>query len=249
MRSTNVQQTSPLLARASAGASSLSAPLSNNEFGPFSAHALKSVSIGPNLLSINAEVATSPFSITQDAFKAQLGYNRGHWGLEAGYRRIEPRFTSLNYVTSIGSFAGVSNMDGAELIGSYNLSDNLSVQAGGRFYRGLYDENIQGTLAGVNDVNSAAFGLKYGITSSSMLDFGYEWVQWNVKNDLMSTAGLGKPSEQCITVGLRHNIGRDAAIKLFYQVSDYKDNGSGLITSSTATDEGEALVGEASIKF
>jgi len=184
------------------------------------------------------------------SWNALLGYQWGALNVKAGYREIDDGFVGPFAWGSSSLGLGIDNIQGTEVLGSYSIASNMSLFAGGLFAQGMNNSG-QMSVLGVSDrVNTANVGFNYGLGKSSSLDLGYEWVQWDLNRVDQTGAFLnGKPSEQYITIGLGHNLNKNAAVKLLYQVSDY--NASNSLSNSSEPQEttGDRVVGQATIKF
>jgi len=215
---------------------------------------------GPSGLTLDAEFAINPTGFGSrfgnvnsqngnEAWKALLGYSFGNLNLKAGYREVYTNFNAPGYWGHIGTWQNPTNIRGPEVYGSYAFTPNLSLNAEGQFYQGHYNVGAESPLGRSDHLNRAAVGLKYGLTSAYAVDLGYEWVQWDLKNDQGLLAAAGKPTEQYITLGLGHNLNKNTAIKVMYQIIDYKDKGTHFDNVLGADTRGGVFVGQASVKF
>ncbi|HEY3332278.1 MAG TPA: S-layer homology domain-containing protein [Capsulimonadaceae bacterium] len=212
---------------------------------------------GGHALSLDAEFATNPTgngskfgNVNSDkgneAWKALVGFHLGGLALHGGYREIYTNFNAPGSWGKIGSWTNPTNIRGAEVSGVFGLSDKLSINTEANFYQGRYDVAAQSPLGKDDKLNRANIGVKYGLSSTSTFDLGYEWVQWDLKNKQGLLAAAGKPTEQYITIGYGQNLNKNTAVKLLYQVLDYTDKGTGF---GGGDSKGGVLVGQASVKF
>jgi len=182
-----------------------------------------------------------------EAWKALIGYQWRALNVKAGVNQIYTNFTSPSWLTKVDG--DQNRLGGTELDSSYSLTPNLMLTAGGQFYDGRFNTGQQ-LLLGANDrMNQANVGVRYGISSRSSVELGYEWVQWDLNNSEGSLNATGKPTEQYITIGLGRNLSKNTAFKLLYQIVDYKDDGTGFSNATLPNNGNGAVVGQANIAF
>ena len=211
---------------------------------------------GHGSIRLDAQVGTDLMSLpvallnpvnANEAWKALIGYQWRSLNVKAGVNQIYTNFTSPSWLTRVDG--DQNRLGGTELDSSYSLTPSLMLTAGGQFYDGRFNTGQQ-LLLGANDrMNQANLGVRYGISSKSSLELGYEWVQWDINNSQGSLNATGKPTEQYITVGLGRNLSKNAAFKLLYQIVDYKDDGTGFSSASLPNNGNGAVVGQANIEF
>jgi len=184
-----------------------------------------------------------------EAYYAELGYTFGPFNIKGGYKDIYTNFNAPGYWGQLGDYINPTNVMGPIVHASYALTPTLSLDADGNFFKGQYDTGLQNPLGKNDDLTSFDVGAKYGLTSEYNLDLGYEWVQWNLKDDQHEPdlLGPGKPTEQYITIGVGHSFSQNASLKLLYQIIDYKDDGTGFDPAGDS--HGGVAVTQLAVKF
>jgi len=190
-----------------------------------------------------------------EAWWAGLGASSGAWNVKADYKQVYTYFAAPGYWGNIGSWINPTNIQGPEVTVKFAFSPTLSLNLEGDFYKGIDNVIGESPITSKDDLTRADAGIKWGVSHNTNIDLGYEWVQWNLKNAAHDTAinANGKPVEQYITLGVGHDISRNAAVKVLYQVDAYNDNNTGFYKldngSSVGSLSGGTLVGQASVKF
>jgi len=203
---------------------------------------------GTNLGNVNATHGT-------EAYRAELGYTFGPLNIKGGYEDIYANFAAPGNWGQIGEYINPTNVEGGIAHASYAVTPTLSLDADGNFLKGQYNTGIQNPLGSSDDLTSFDVGVKYGLTSQYALDLGYEWVQWNLKNDQgflpgspADPSGAGKPTEQYITIGVGHSFTQNASLKLMYQILDYDGDNTGFDPNGNS-EHGGIAVTQLSVKF
>jgi predicted porin len=182
-----------------------------------------------------------------EAWYAELGYTFGPFNIKGGYKEVYNNFAAPGFWGKIGEYTNPTNIRGPIVHASFAITPTLSLVGDGNFFKGIYNLGDQNPLGKDDDLTSFDVGLKYGLTSAYNVDLGYEWVQWNLKNNQGLLLASGKPTEQYITIGLGHNLSRNSSLKLLYQIIDYKDKGTGF--DPLGDSHGGVAVTQFSVKF
>jgi hypothetical protein len=199
---------------------------------------------------LNSSLANVNSSHGTEAYDAELKYNFGQANVQAGYRDIYANFAAPGDWGRIGDYINPTNVRGPVVHASYDVTPTLSIMGDGNFYQGQYDDGYQNPLGKNDDLTQFDLGAKYGINKAYDLNLGYEWVQWNLKNDQMLLPNSGKPVEDYITIGVGHSFNQNATLKLLYQIIDYKDDNTGFDPQANGGNEhGGVAVTQLSVKF
>lgn len=184
-----------------------------------------------------------------EAWWAGAGWGTGGFNIKADYKQVYTNFASPGYWGNIGSWVNPTNIEGPEVYARYAFTPSLSLNVEGEYYQGQYDE----ANAALNPLNkddklyNVAGGLKYGLTSNTNVDLGYEWVEWDLQGNTQGVT-KGDPVQQFITIGVGHDINPNTAVKVLYQIDTYDGDGTNFY-AGTDKANGGILVGQASVKF
>lgn len=166
------------------------------------------------------------------AWHAQLAYDTSRWGIQGGYRSIQPQFNAPGDWGRIGIWWNPTDIQGPEASLHFNLSDNMKLHASGEWYNGtgrtvtLPASYGGGTVVGLNTndhVNRYTADLGFRVNDAWNATLGLEWVDW----DLANRAGFtgGRPTERWYNVGLGYNLSDMARLSFLWQWSDYDGKG------------------------
>jgi len=188
------------------------------------------------------------YSSTDD----QLGYSFGALSLKGGYQYVGPNFTAPGYWGKVGSWTNPTNVEGAVASAKWAFNPKLSLNGEYEGYKAAYGANKDGSelsspLRGGDKVNHYKVGLAYDLTSQYAVDLGYEQAQYDLKNEDLTLAQAGKPTQSYINIGVGHNLNANASVKLLYQIGQYRDKGTGFQGGGDA--DGNVAVGQFSVKF
>ncbi|MCW3061315.1 MAG: S-layer y domain [Capsulimonas sp.] len=162
----------------------------------------------------------------------QIGATFGAFTVKGGYQYVGPEFTAPGYWGKVGSWSNPTNVQGGVASLKYAFSPALTLNADYEGYKAAYGRTDNGALINSplqqdDKLTRYQVGLGYGLTSDYNVDFGYERVEYDLKNKNGTLAHSGKPSESFYTVGLGHSFNPNASLKLVYQVVAYRDKGTG----------------------
>lgn len=184
-----------------------------------------------------------------DAFDVRGYWNIGlgsfaDLNLGGGWRRVETGYLVPGYWGVIGSWKNPRGIQGplGEITipfhgGEGSWLNNLALKGSAEFYTG--DEDNPVTPVNEKDLHTDRYlaGLQFGLTSRDTVDFGWEQV---FRNFLSGVAGgtfttvtggvAGSPlvgtriknTESYWNFGIGHNFTDDVAVKLLYQIVDYR---------------------------
>ncbi len=209
-------------------------------------------------LTINAEAAVSAtgdnsrFSNVDstkgnEAVKAQLGYAGGAFAVKAGYQNVLADYAAPGSWGKIGNWTNPTNIQGAIANVSYTVSPSIKLVADGQYYKGEFNVGTANPLGKSDHVGTFDVGVKSALTSAYSLDLGYEYVQWDLKNQQGLLNKSGVPTEQYITLGIGHPINKNSDVRLAYQIIDYKSDGTDFEGGPGNT--GNAVGGVATTQF
>jgi hypothetical protein len=182
-----------------------------------------------------------------EAYYAELGYTFGPVNIKGGYKEVYNNFAGPGFWGQLGSYTNPTNVKGGIVHASYAISPQISLVGDGNFFSGIYNVANQSPLGKNDDLTQYDVGLKYGLSSAYGLDLGYEWVQWNLKNQQGLLANSGKPTESYITFGIGHSFNQNASLKLLYQIIDYSDKNTGFDPNGDS--HGGVALTQFSVKF
>jgi hypothetical protein len=182
----------------------------------------------------------------------ELGYSFGALSLKGGYQYVGPNFTAPGYWGKIGSWTNPTNVEGGVVSAKYVFNPKVSLNADYEGYKAAYGANRDGTaisspLRQGDKLNHYQVGLAFGLTSNYDVDLGYEQAQYDLKNNGLTLAAAGKPTQSFINIGLGHNLNSNASVKLLYQIGQYRDKGTGFQAGGDS--DGNIAVGQFSCKF
>lgn len=170
------------------------------------------------------------------------GYKADKWGINAGYKEIQPNYSAPGDWGRIGTWWNPTQIKGFTVGGNIDLTDALNLKATGEWYTGINN----GAGSGMQDddkVNRYTVGVGYKLNTSWNLDLGWEYVQYDLKDRLLVFTG-GKPQEQWYNIGLNYGFNKNAKLSVLWQISDYdakgvipfEINGAGRYTGGLLTD-------------
>jgi len=202
------------------------------------------------------------------AWHAQAAYDSSRWGVQVGYREIQPQFGAPGDWGRIGVWWNPTDIRGPEASVHLNLTDQLKLTAMGEWYNGV-GKTITlpaafgggtSTGLGTNDrINRYTAELGYRLNDAWNISLGIESVDWDLKSRAAGSPGGpftgGKPRERWYNVGLGYNLSDMAKLSFLYQYSDYNSNGIAGFSpfrNETAGNEkatGSLLTTQLTIKF
>jgi S-layer homology domain. len=163
-----------------------------------------------------------------DAWDVNAGVKFGALSLVGGYRQIAPYFAAPGYWGRLGSFTNPTDIKGPYVKLDYALGGNTTIFGEGHFYEGTGDQVAFGGLSEDDKITNFKAGLKFGLTSSSNVDLGVEFTEYEVLDAFgANVGGRTKPQEIFYNIGYGYSFNPSTSIKFLYQIIDYKDKGSG----------------------
>jgi len=194
------------------------------------------------------------YSSTDD----QLGLSLGPIDLKGGYQYVGPDYTAPGYWGRVGSWINPTNIEGPVASAKIHLTNKLTLNGDWEGYKAAYGGArnggpINSPLQQGDKLDRYQVGLGYGLTSAYNVDLGYEHDAWNLKRNLAANptntlTAAGKPTQEWITIGVGHDFSKNASMKLEYQISRYKDKGTGF-DGATGDADGNVAVGQFQVKF
>jgi len=191
------------------------------------------------------------------ALDTQIGATFGAFTIKGGYQYIGPEFTAPGYWGKVGSWSNPTNVEGGVASLKYAFNSALTLNADYQGYKAAYGSTKGGALINSplqqdDKLNRYQVGLGYGLTSDYNVDFGYERVEYDLKNRNGTLFHSGKPTESYYTVGLGHSFNPNASLKLVYQVVAYRDKGTGFGNSGngqSGNEDGGIAAAQFQLKF
>lgn len=143
---------------------------------------------------------------------ASASYRASKWGLNVGYKYIEPFFGAPGDWGRIGAWWNPTDIEGVDANAHVKLTDAFSLHGGFEYYTGIgrfinlsKDDKITRITADL--------GWKFGSGYNASL--GFEDVEWNLK-------GFGgKPQEQWFNVGVGYDVNKNSEFSVMWQISNY----------------------------
>jgi len=169
------------------------------------------------------------------AWHAQLAYDSSRWGIQGGYRDVQPQFGAPGDWGRIGIWWNPTDLRGPEASIRLNITDNLKLTAAGQWNTGdgesiAMPASLGGgtsTGLGTNDhLDHYTAELGYRLNDAWNLTLGAELVNWNLADRTASGGPAGAtPTETWYNVGLGYNLSDQARLSFLYQWSDYNGKG------------------------
>ena len=189
------------------------------------------------------------------------GFGGEKWGLDFGYRQIDPLFAAPGSWGRIGIWWNPSDIEGFWAKGHLNLTDALKLHGSAEFYNGS-DTDIAGSIGLLEDDEITSFKINLSYEAGNNVTFwaGAEMVHW----DLVARAAPrgtgggflgGETDERWYDVGVKYRMNDNSWWSIRWQISDYDGKGtSGMnpfpsFFSSSTTAKGGYITSTLGIKF
>lgn len=182
-----------------------------------------------------------------NAFNAMVAYNAAGLNLSAGYRYVDPLFSTAGYWGRIGNWLNPTNIQGPTFRASYNLSSNLGLTLGGDYFTAARDSSPLGLDAN-EDITRALLGVRWGLSRSLNLTADYEGVFWSLNGSRGAGTGMFHPTEHYLTLGTGYSLTGSTLLRFNYQIGDFDGHGA-LSNGSSTRSKYNAFVGQVSVKF
>jgi len=160
-------------------------------------------------------------------FHVNVGYNANRWGVNVGYRSIDPQFMAPGDWGRIGTFWNPTDIKGFMANAHFDLTNDIRLTGKVESYTGIDDEaGFGGTnafLSEDDEIMRYVFGLEYKLATNYDLALGVEEVRMNF-DDAGNLGGFGndKVIQRWYNIGFGWSISDNAKLKFLWQVSDYK---------------------------
>jgi predicted porin len=168
-----------------------------------------------------------------------LAWDAPRWGVQVGYRQIEPQFGAPGDWGRIGMWWNPTDIEGPEASVRLNLTDKLKITASGEWDEGTGTHYAipaafgGGVSAGLNHndrIQDYKIDLGYRLSDAWNVSLGAELVNWDLQSRTGATAGEaaftgGKPTERWYNIGVGYNFSDMARLNLLLQISDYDSKG------------------------
>lgn len=168
------------------------------------------------------------------AWHVKAGWSSDKFGIWGAYREVEKFFTAPGDWGRLGIYKDLTNIKGFQVGGNINISNALTLEAGGEFDKPKDDSffSDEGKITKYN------VGLGFKANSALTFNLGYE----NTKFDPSWFGGVNSATFAWTTFGVGYGFSDKAKLKIQYQLSD--------VTNIGSTDfRGGFLTTQLSIKF
>jgi len=197
---------------------------------------------------LDSRLANADATKGNDAWKAELGYGFGPVSLKGGYQVVYSGYAAPGSWGKIGDWTNPTNIKGGLANISYAFSPSIKFVADGQYYQGQDNVGQNSPLGKEDHVGTFDVGVKSALTSAYSVDLGYEYVQWDLKNDQTLLNTHGNPTEQYITLGVGHPINKNSDVRLAYQIIRYSSDKTDFLGGG-ADGTGNAVGGVATTQF
>ncbi len=162
-----------------------------------------------------------------EAWDVRLNGTFGRLAAAVGYKRIERNFAAAGAWDKIGRWTNPTDIRGPYVDLSYPIARKLKIALNGEFLTMIDDVRGINPLLGTpnfgwgaadDTIIKASAGLRWGISRSNSLDFGYDWIQFSPDDSSLDDA-----TETYLTVGWAHQFSPNAGLKIGYQFINYND--------------------------
>lgn len=176
------------------------------------------------------------------AWYARLGWNQNRWGVNVGWRRIEPQFNPPGWWGRIGVWWNPADIEGWMADAHFDLTDSVRLTASAEMYQGT--EALAGGLTNDDNINRYVAGVAYKLNNAWDFGLGYEHVEYDF------TGPGGKPVERWWNIGFGYTLSNNVGLKLLWQISDYH-NGlrPGFDIDGRSTYRGGLATAQLSVKY
>ncbi len=185
------------------------------------------------------------------SWHGSLAYDSDKWGLEAGYRQIEPQFGAPGDWGRIGIWWNPTDIEGPWAAAHVNLTDKLGLKVSGEWDSGTNTKfSLPTSLGGGTSTGLAnddtlydyKAELDYRFCESWSTLFSIDFVNWHFPGQ------PNNPYESWYTVGLRDQLSHDAFINFVLQYSSF--DGEGIVDPySNPRLAGYLLTTQLTVKF
>jgi hypothetical protein len=198
--------------------------------------------------SLNGTGPLSPSSAADtNAFNAMLAYNAARLNISAGYRYVDPLFSSTGYWNRIGNWLNPTNIQGPTFRGTFDLTPSFGLTFGGDYFTAARDDSPLGLDAN-EDIARALLGVRFGVARGLNLTADYEGVFWSLNGTRGAGSGMFHPTEHYITLGTGYNLTGSTLLRFNYQIGDFDGHGA-LSNGASTRSKYNTFVGQVSVKF
>lgn len=176
------------------------------------------------------------------SYGGMLAYAATSWGLNVGYREIEPYFAAPGYWGRIGTWWNPTDIKGVQFGGHYTFGEKLTLEGMGEIDTGT--GKVAGGLTTSDKIRDYNVDLKYNFTKGSDAMLGYERAEFNLAA-LSST-----PYEEWYNIGVGFDLGNNTSLSVLWQISNYDGKGqAGFNVFGNGTAKGGLISTQLSVKF
>lgn len=170
----------------------------------------------------------------------------------AKYQRFDANYSAPGDWGRLGIMRNPTNVQGVVLGGDIDLTEKLTLKAGGTFYEGASDKYAGSTgLNKKSKVNSFSVDLNYKLAPAFNVYVGYEDTTFDKFQGITggkAVAAGAKPTYRWTTFGFGYGLSEATKLTLQYQLSDIK-NDFQATNIATNTFKGGLFTTQLSVKF
>lgn len=194
---------------------------------------------------------TPPTLSDNTAFNANVGFGMGGLSVQAGYRYVDPLFTSPGSWGRIGNWINPVNIQGPTFRAAYDFSSSFGIHLGGDFFSGARNRADVGGLGMDDDINRLLVGVRWNVARNFQTTLDYEGVYWSLEGahaGIPSLIGTVHPTEHYITLGTGYHLTGNTLLRLNYQIGTF--DGHGVLNSGgTQRYNVNTVTGSVAVKF
>jgi len=160
------------------------------------------------------------------AWYVNAKYDGGRWGLKGGYREVEANYLAPGDWGQLGVLRDPTNIKGWDVKAHLDLSNALTIHAGGEFDKGNND--AFGPTTGFDtgtDINKWNVDLTWHVNTNLSLMVGYEDTEFkSLDPAVVATSLNGDASYKWTTFGIHYGLSDSAKLMIQYQLSDVSND-------------------------
>jgi len=148
-------------------------------------------------------------------------YDSNNWGVQAGYRYIEPNFLAPGSWGRIGTWWNPTDIMGVDASAHIDLAGTFTLKGGYEYYTGT--GKVASGLQTKDKVSRATIDLMHKFGGVGV-DLGFEDVIFNMPDAFPG----GKPEERWYNVGASYDFSDSTKFSILWQISDFDAKGGSM---------------------